>query len=531
MSELNLSEDNGHGNGVDNTAAAAAAAPTTNATMQVKVRAPAPSMTVRARRRREEAVRRLVADVQSRTDKKLDGDLAADPETHDWLVASTVAAALEKGLDRDLHAELVQEAKDNAGRIGQVCHDHADVFLASVAQVAALGEPSAELADGLKDAQNELKLHTAGPMHQAALTWEQARQSYSRARTLHVMVHACQRVAIQLERARKQAAGGRPRAALEAVDQARTALTAPMESLFYGSASDQALWKQVTQNQNGNEHEQLQPKDDAKKLTSLEQTPFGKRAIVLLPKIENEVLMSARRGVNRWFLTLRSGGDGAKAGRAALSRCAYSISVGPGQLGLGGQMPQSYIWRAKTADNLIARVDQNGKVARAVRQGYWFDRDAPREADRLEAMSRPGMERRAESFAAAFGWYRCWEEISSLVVDPSEYMLDMDSSSRGSAAGSRHGALSGSRHGISGSRHGLRGSRHGKGRSLGFRATTPSMSQAFQDISSNLTGGRDATAKSKSSKWSELLTPPILLENNPTMYEHARAQARLCWKM
>jgi hypothetical protein len=526
MSEFKDSEENGTGNSngnnnvsFNNNTSTAPAPATTNAV--AKVRAPPPSMTVRARRRREEAVRRLVADVQSRTDKKLEGDMAADPETHDWLVASTVASALEKGLDRDLHAELVQEAKDNAGRIGQVCHDHADVFLASVAQVAALGEPAAELADGLKEAQNELTTHTAGPMHEAAMTWEQASQSYSRARTLQVMVHACQRVAIQLERARKQAAGGRPRAALDAVDQARTALTAPMESLFYGSKSDQALWKQVTQNQNGgnsnggngnrgggNEHSQT--KIDAKKLTSLEQTPFGKRAIVLLPKIENEVLMSARRGLNRWFGILRTGGDGLKVGRAALSRCAYSISVGPGQLGLGGLMPQSYIWRAKTADNLIARVDQNGKVARAVRQGYWFDRDAPREADRLEAMSRPGMERRAEHFAAAFGWYRCWEESSTLVVDPIEFMVE------GSAgiSGSRHG-LGGSRHGLGSSRHSLKGSRHGKGRSLGFRSTTSSKSQAFQEISSNLTGATGA--KSKTSKWSELLTPPILLENSPTM--------------
>ena len=118
-------------------------------------RTPTGSMTTRARRRREEAVRRLVADIQSKS--------------QDWMVASTVATALEKGLDRDLHAELVQEAKDNAGRIGQVCHDHADVFLASVAQVAALGEPSAELADGIKQNMAELRTSTAGPMHEANL--------------------------------------------------------------------------------------------------------------------------------------------------------------------------------------------------------------------------------------------------------------------------------------------------------------------------------------------------------------------------
>ena len=507
---------------------------TTTTTTTVKIRSAPPSMTVRARRRREEAVRRLVADVQSRTDKKLQGDLAADPEQHDWLVASAVAVALEKGLDRDLHSELVQEAKDNAGRIGQVCHDHADVFLASVAQVAALAEPSAQLADGLTDSHAELKTNTAGPMHEAAMTWEQARQSYFRARTLAVMVNACQAVAIQLERARKQAAVGRPRAALDAVDQARTALTAPMESLFSTSASDQALWKQVLGPEaggSGGGSAGASSKGGAAssaKLSSLEATPFGKRAIILLPRIENEVLMSARRGLNRWFLAMRSGGDGAKAGRAVLSRCAYSMSIGPGQLGLGGHMPPSYIWRAKTADNLIARVDQNGKVARAVRQGYWFDRDAPREADRLEAMSRPGMERRAESFAAAFGWYRCWEESSALLVEPSDFLIDMDASGRGSvSSGSRHG-LSGSRHGLGGSRHGLRGSRHGKGRSLGFRATTSSKSQAFQELSTNLTGSAASVGGIRSSKWSELLTPPMLLENAPTRYEFVLSYLLSC---
>jgi hypothetical protein len=67
------------------------------------------SMTIRARRRREEAVRKLVADVQSRTRTNKD-DAAAVAETHDWVVASTVAIAIDKNLDRDLHGELVQEA-------------------------------------------------------------------------------------------------------------------------------------------------------------------------------------------------------------------------------------------------------------------------------------------------------------------------------------------------------------------------------------------------------------------------------------
>lgn len=328
-------------------------------------------MTVRARRRREEAVRRLVADVQSiggGMDRKPGGgnsgsattsvkslssgsnsndgigsnsghaEAAYNQETQDWLVASTVATALEKGLDRDLHSELVQDAKDNAGRIGQICHDHADIFLASVGRVAALEKPSAVLATGLKEAQSELQRHTAGPMLEAALQWEEARQAYARARTLHVMVRACQRVAVQLERARKQASLGRPRSALDAVDQARAALTTPMDALFQETDLDQDLWNEVTQRRGrgGRGGDGSEEKDDANMndngknaIDSLEQTPFGARAAVMLPKVENEVLMNARRGLNRWFLSLRSGGEGAKAGRAVLRRCAHSsLAVG-----------------------------------------------------------------------------------------------------------------------------------------------------------------------------------------------------------
>lgn len=114
--------------------------------------------------------------------------------------------------------------------------------------------------------------------------------------------------------------------------------------------------------------------------------------------------MGARRGLNRWFLALRSGGDGAKAGRAALRRCASSVAVGPGSLGLGGKI-QSYAWRAKNADNLISRASTKGKVARAARCGYWFERDCQREATRLEGSpGGMGMGRRAEALASAFGW-------------------------------------------------------------------------------------------------------------------------------
>lgn len=487
-----------------------------------------PVMTVRARRRREEAVRRLVADVQSSSKTGyLDvDDVAAMAETHDWLVASTVATALEKGLDRDLHAELVQEAKANAGRIGQVCHDHADVFLASVAQVAALSTPSAELADGLKDAQTELQLNTAGPMHEAATLWEEARQSYARARTVTVMVDACQGVAVQLERARKQAALGRPRAALDAVDRARTALTTPLESLFYGA--DEQLWKETVASEEKMSDEPVAAAAatgaggavTSKKLSNLEQTPFGKRAIIFLPKIETEVLMSARRGLNRWFLALRNG-DAARAGRAAVRETAHSAAAGPGCLGLGGTLPASFLWRAQMADNWIARTGQGAKVARASRQGYWFDRDAPRDAEKLQMVLAvtEGSERYAEAIAVAFGWYRCWEDGSSLLVDPSEYAVEgMDGSNRGSAT-SRHGNLSGSRHGLSGSRHGLRSSRHGPTakRTLGFRATTNSRSQAFQEITSSTLGAAGGNKMTnQTSMWTELLVPSILYHNSAT---------------
>lgn len=481
-------------------------------------RSVAPSMTTRARRRREEAVRRLVADVQSKTDKTMDGHVAA--ETHDWLVASTVAAALEKGLDRDLHTELVQEAKDNAGRIGQVCHDHADVFLSSVAQIAALAEPAAELADGIKENHRELQNSTAGPMQQANARWEAAQQSYARAKTLHVMVDACQRVAIQLERARRQANLGRPKSALDAVDQARYALTTPVESLFEGN--ERELWKATTlasgDKKNNNNNEEDDDGDgaddvnnkDREKLVSLEQTPFGNRASIMLPKIENEVLMSAKRGLNRWFMALRNGGEAAKIGRAILRQCAFAQALGPGRLGLGGTLPPSYMWRSKAADNCLSRVDVSGKVGRSIRMGYFCDRDAPKEAERLEKATKEGLERRVEAIVTAFGFYRCWDESAPLLVEPAEFaelVANMDTSNRSRVS------TSGSRHGTSGSRHGLRGSRHGKGRSLGFRASTSSRSQAYQDISSTLGTTANLQTGNLKSRWVELFIPDVLQES------------------
>jgi hypothetical protein len=478
-------------------------------------------VTARAKRRREEAVRRLVSDVQARPENR-----SSQAESQDWIVASTVAAALERGLDRDLHQELVQEAKENSGRIGQVCHDHSDVFLASVGKVVALGGPSADLANKLLSAQEELELKTAGPMINSAHLWETAKDSHSRATALYIMVNACQKVAMWLERARKQAALGRPRAALEAVDEARTALTAPMSSLFYGTSMEHAASylkkatqkKELLMNTTTNTSNPSNPQSDkdgtnnnaAKNTTlaSLEETPFGRRAILMLPKIENEVLMGARRGLNRWFLALRSGGDGAKAGRAVLRKCAYSMAVGPGQLGLGGHVPPCYLWRSKVSDNLISRMNQNGRVVRAVRLGFWFERDGPKEAARLEQNTAPGMERRAEAFASAFGWYRCWDEHVSLMVDPSDY----SASDMGRAAAA--GGLSGSRHGLGGSRHGAGSSRGG--RTLGFRASRQAQTNNVGLNSTAMMLSNITNKETEKSKWAALLTPAILFDNTPT---------------
>ena len=466
-------------------------------------------VTSRARRRREEAVRRLVGDVHRRPDPNgFTG--GTNMESHEWLVASTVATALERGLDKDLHSELVQEGKENSARIGQVCHDHSDAFLASVAKVVALGVPSGDLSDSLGQADGSLRV-TADTMLEAAASLEHAKQANQRARTLAGMVTACRNVAVLLERARKQASLGRPRAALDAVDEARNCLTAPVTSLLLGAKTrtnnhnNNNNSANGNNGPNGNNNNNNKGGDDGGTSTvvSLEETPFGQRAMVMLPKIENEVLMGARRGLNRWFLALRSGGDGAKAGRAVLRKCAHSMAVGPGQLGLGGHLPPSYIWRAKVADNLLARLDQNGKVARAVRLGYWFDRDGPKEAERLDVMAPPGMKRRAEAFAAAFGWYRCWDENALLYVDVTELNVDQ--------------GLSGSRHG--GSRHG--GSRHGKNKgNLSFRGTQArSGAQGRRELT--LGGGKGSNTRSTTSSkggggqssWAPLLTPAVLFEN------------------
>lgn len=274
---------------------------------------------------------------------------------------------------------------------------------------------------------------------------------------------------------------------------------------------------QSRNNNKGNENTNDENGDGAinpKNELRLEDTPFGARAMEILPKIENEVIIGARRGLNKWFLSVRSGGDGAKVGRAALRKCAASMSIGPGHIGIGGKI-QGYTWRAKNADNLISRVNQSGRVARSSRMGYWFPRDNQKEIERLTRLSNMGMERRAEAFATAFGWYRCWNENSPLDV---EEVRAAGTDGDGGYGASRHGrSMNRSGHGaprsnsLSRSGHGnLGGSRHG--RSLNFRASHR------RDGSLTLRTGTAGRTK-EHSPWAEILIPSVLFSDVPTRSE------------
>lgn len=366
-------------------------------------------------------------------------------------------------------------------------------------------------------------------MLDSASRLEASRNADARARTMHGMVTACRRVAVLLERSRRQAALSRPKASLDAVDEARTCLTAPISSLLFvpggldnlvnvaayntilareaarsrgsGVGADGTLQHDVgtdapnitISNTDGGgkdarvngfvgSHSGPSPSE-----LCLEETPFGSRAMEMLPKIENEVLLGARRGLNRWFLSIRSGGDGSKAGRAALRRCAHSMAVGPGMLGLGGRI-QSYSWRAKNADNLISRAGQGGRVARAARYGYLFERDCKVEAERIEVNSVVGIERRAEAFVSAFGWYRCWDESAELDVEIDAFLARKGESDQAGVSGATS--------------HGTK--------TLGFRAGAAAGQASSRDVL-----GRKTTRQTSSS-WGCVLTPAILLEDSPT---------------
>jgi len=657
----------------------------------------------RSKRLREEAVHRLVSDINrtatitstsssnttaatiaaavssastNNPNNNLNSNLTFEQQSNqqdELLVASTIATSIERNLDRELHAELTKQMKESAASISKICHEHSDGFLNSVGKLVALGPACTQMkynidlvnlnlvegsgnsitgatstsANTATNASNsnaknsQVGVGVGMNMYDSAIQLEYANCIYARSKTVYCVVKACYKVAILLERARKQASLARPRSALDAVDEARSCLIAPLSSIVglsdvgdggggiggagsgggmnmgignsgknnmsnganNGAAAGNAVvmsrfdhdrkayFEELLRESNSasttsgsntthnnttnnntnkgktnkdskpndnssdtktttnltpkqtNQHQQPsqtqnQPQDEKNELR-LEDTPFGARAMILLPKIENEVLMGARRGLNKWFLSIRSGGDGAKAGRAALRKCSHSMTIGPGQLGLGGKI-QGYKWRAKNADNLISRVRQNGEVARAVRMGYWFTRDNQLEMDRLEKRTELGMQRRAEAFASAFGWYRCWEEEDSLEVEESKNDIDGGNGGKNESGMNRSGhGLSTSGHSVNMllSRSGHQSSSARHGRSLSYKASHKrDTSLTFRsgggrggDVAGNNNNGGNGRGiggsrggrggKKEHTQWSVALTPSALFEDAPNKTE------------
>ena len=541
----------------------------------------------RMKRLKEEAVRRLVSDVNrtatltvNHTSSTLSSTSAFLNHTQssvsnltfeqqsqsqdELLICSTVATAIERNLDRELHYELTKQMKESASIISKICHEHSDSFLHSVGKVVAMGEACKDIKIHIDQSNNALVQETGSGMLKNAQQLEYTKQVLARAKTVHGIVKSCREVALLLERARKQAALSRPKSALDAVDEARGCLTTSLKSIVYGGGNgddgemgDDRMDIQPYFDALLSEHEIIAPRNTASSTTTttaasssgskrslvtstndkkqdkkndtntntptsnlivvdreekddelrLDDTPFGARAINMLPKIENEVLMGARRGLNKWFLSIRSGGDGSKAGRAALRKCAHSLALGPGQLGQGGDI-KGYTWRAKNADNLISRVSQNGKVARAVRMGYWFERDNRKEIDRLERIAVMGMERRAEAFASAFGWYRCWDEADTLDVEELQ-----DGLSSGDPL-SRSGHAIGRSNSMKRSGHGLQTSSSRLGLSLSYRAAYRKDEPLNSKAGIKVGGGKKGP-----SQWSVALTPAVLFNDSPNKDE------------
>jgi len=138
----------------------------------------------RAERRRQEAVSRLVVDATRPPDFLLEETTiaAADKDRKDdeysnlhaletikleaklrsqqhstLLLASTVASSIERGLDRELHTELLKQGKDAQNVISKICHDHSEDFLESVGKVvAALCGPCEEVKSSLNEVRSLL---------------------------------------------------------------------------------------------------------------------------------------------------------------------------------------------------------------------------------------------------------------------------------------------------------------------------------------------------------------------------------------
>lgn len=104
-------------------------------------------------------------------------------------------------------------------------------------------------------------------------------------------------------------------AALDAVEEARACLTQPLSSLVRGAGGVDIL-KSLGIGVDQDKGLAVKAVDGSSTAAApanttntglavlpLEDTPFGSRAMQMLPKIENEVLMGAWRGINRWFST------------------------------------------------------------------------------------------------------------------------------------------------------------------------------------------------------------------------------------
>ena len=76
----------------------------------------------------------------------------------DALLTSAVAVSIERGIDRELHNELVRQARESAGVISKICHDHSDAFLGSVGRVVALGGPCGELRGQVEEVSDNAHL-------------------------------------------------------------------------------------------------------------------------------------------------------------------------------------------------------------------------------------------------------------------------------------------------------------------------------------------------------------------------------------